>query len=106
MIYARSPKGLLATRFDESRLAVSGTAVPVVDGVITNLSGGAHFDLSPSGTLAYVPGINGESDRELAWVTLDGDRDARRRHARDGPHLVALARRDPRSLEQHHRHQP
>jgi Tol biopolymer transport system component len=63
---------LLATRFDESRLAASGQAVPIADGVITNLSGGAHYDLSPSGTLAYVPGTIGESDRELAWVTLDG----------------------------------
>jgi serine/threonine-protein kinase len=71
LIYARA-EGLLATRFDESRLAVSGTPVPIVDGVVTNLSGGAHFDVAPSGTLAYIPGINAESDRELAWVTLDG----------------------------------
>jgi Tol biopolymer transport system component len=71
LVYARS-EGLLAARFDESRLAVSGQAVPIVDGVITNLSGGAHYDLSPSGTLAYIPGTNGENDRELSWVTLDG----------------------------------
>jgi serine/threonine-protein kinase len=71
LVYARS-EGLLAARFDESRLAVTGQAVPIVDGVITNLSGGAHYDLSASGTLAYIPGTNGENDRELAWVTLDG----------------------------------
>lgn len=71
LVYARS-EGLLAAPFDESRLALAGQAVPVIDGVITNLSGGAHFDLSPSGTLAYVPGTLGEADRDLVWVTLDG----------------------------------
>jgi Tol biopolymer transport system component len=71
LVYARS-EGLLAAPFDESRLALTGQAVPVVDGVITNLSGGAHFDLSASGTLAYVPGTIGEADRDLVWVGLDG----------------------------------
>jgi Tol biopolymer transport system component len=71
LIYARS-EGLLATRFDERTLTITGQAVPVVDGVVTNLSGGAHFDLSPSGTLAYLPGALGENERELKWVSLDG----------------------------------
>ncbi len=71
LVYART-EGLLAAPFDESTLAVTGQAVPVADSVITNLSGGAHFDLSPSGVLAYVAGNSGESDRELAWATLDG----------------------------------
>ncbi len=71
LVYARS-EGLLAAPFDESSLAVTGQAVPLVDGVITNLYGGAHFDLSPSGTLAYVPGAFGESERELLWVARDG----------------------------------
>ena len=39
---------------------------------MTNLSGGAHFDLSASGTLAYVTGVAAEAERELAWVDLDG----------------------------------
>jgi serine/threonine-protein kinase len=71
LVYARS-EGLLAARFDESRLATTGQAVPIVDGVLTNLSGGAHYALAPSGTLAYVQGAISESDRELAWVALDG----------------------------------
>jgi Tol biopolymer transport system component len=40
--------------------------------VITNLSGGAHFDVSASGTLAYVPGTTVETERDLVWVSLDG----------------------------------
>ena len=71
LVYAR-PEGLLAAPFDEASLALTGQAVPVIDGVITNLSGGAHFDLSSSGTLAYIPGALGESERELVWIARDG----------------------------------
>src|SRR5262245_18924483 len=70
LVYARSD-GLLAAPFDADRLTVTGPPVPIVDNVITNLSGGAHFDV-PSGTLAYVPGTLGEAERALVWVTLDG----------------------------------
>jgi eukaryotic-like serine/threonine-protein kinase len=71
LVYARS-EGLLAGVFDASRLALTSQAIPVVDAVVTNLSGGAHFDLSASGTLAYVPGTIGEADRQLVWTSLDG----------------------------------
>jgi len=71
LVYARS-EGLLASAFDEASVALVGQAVPVVDGILTNLSGGAHFDVSASGTLAYVPGVFEESARELVWVARDG----------------------------------
>ena len=71
LLYARS-EGLLAAPFDARALKVTGTSVPIVDGVLTNLSGGAHFDIGSEGTLAYVPGTHGEADREMVWVTLDG----------------------------------
>jgi hypothetical protein len=71
LVYARS-EGLLAAPFDEASLKLTGQPVPVVDDVVTNLSGGAHFDISANGTLAYVPGTVGESDRDLMWVTLEG----------------------------------
>jgi serine/threonine-protein kinase len=73
LIYARS-EGLMAAKFDTARLETTGQAVPVLDSLITNLSGGAHFDVSATGTLAYVPGSFGEEDRDLAWVTVDGSR--------------------------------
>ena len=44
LLYARA-EGLLAAPFDADRLAVTGPPVPIVDNVITNLSGGAHFDV-------------------------------------------------------------
>ena len=70
LVYARS-EGLLAAPFDVERLAVTGPSVPMVDNVITNLSGGAQFDVAGS-TLAYLEGSLGEADRDLQWVTLDG----------------------------------
>jgi len=71
LVYARA-EGLMAAGFDEKTLALAGQPVPIVDSVMTNLSGGAHFDLAPNGTLAYVVGSNAEASRELAWVDLTG----------------------------------
>jgi eukaryotic-like serine/threonine-protein kinase len=73
LVYARA-EGLLAARFDPSTLTLTGAPVPVVDAVLTNNSGGAHFDLARDGTLVYIPGTNGENKRELAWVTREGQR--------------------------------
>jgi Tol biopolymer transport system component len=70
LLYART-EGLLAAPFDAERLEVTGPPVPILDDVVTNLSGGAHFDVA-GGTLAFVPGTLGEADRDLVWVTLDG----------------------------------
>jgi eukaryotic-like serine/threonine-protein kinase len=73
LVYARA-EGLLAAPFDASALRLTGTPVPIVERVVTNNSGGAHFDLSREGTLAYIPGTNAEANRELVWVTRDGQR--------------------------------
>ena len=70
LLYARA-EGVVAAPFDVDRLAVTGAPVPIVDNVITNLSGGAHFDIG-GGTLAYIPGSLGEGNRDLVWVMLDG----------------------------------
>ena len=71
LVYARA-EGLMAAPFDLGRLELAGSPVPVLDGVITNLSGGVHFSVSSGGTLAYVPGGIGEQDRDLVWVERDG----------------------------------
>lgn len=71
LVYARQD-GLMAAPFDETTLKVTGTGVPMFDGLITNLSGGAHFDVSATGTLAYAPGAANEANRELQWVAVDG----------------------------------
>jgi Tol biopolymer transport system component len=71
LVFARL-EGLLAAPFDAATAAITGQAVPMSDAVITNLSGGAHFDISATGTLVYVPGASMETDRDLVWVALDG----------------------------------
>jgi Tol biopolymer transport system component len=71
LVYARS-EGLLAAPFDEQTLKLTAQPVPVVDGVLTNVTGGAHFAVAADGTLAYVAGRSSEADRELVWVTPDG----------------------------------
>jgi Tol biopolymer transport system component len=71
LVYARS-EGLLAAPFDEQTLKLTAPPVPVVDGVVTNLTGGAHFAVAAGGTLAYVAGGSAQAERELVWFTTDG----------------------------------
>ena len=70
LVYARS-EGLLAAPFDADALKVTAQPVPVVDGVVTNVTGGAHFAVA-GGTLAYVAGGSVQAERELVWLTTDG----------------------------------
>jgi Tol biopolymer transport system component len=72
LVYAQAD-GLLAAPFDLDTLSLTGPAVPVLDNVITNLSGGAHVAFSNSGTMAYLPGVLGELDRTLIWVDRKGE---------------------------------
>ena len=71
LVYARA-SGLLAAPFDTTRLQVTASPVPILDGVVTNLSGGAHFAFSSSGSLAYVAGGLTESTRAIALVDRSG----------------------------------
>jgi hypothetical protein len=71
LVFAR-PEGLHAAPFDLKQLRVIGPAMPVVDGVAVNLSGGAHFDVSADGLLAYVPGGLDELNKTALWVARDG----------------------------------
>jgi serine/threonine-protein kinase len=71
LIYARA-SGLLAAPFDAARVQLTGSPVPILDGVVTNLSGGAHVSFSPSGSLAYVEGGLAEAARVVAVVDRNG----------------------------------
>jgi len=71
LVYAR-PEGLHAAPFDIDRLQLAGRSMPVLDGVLTNLSGGAHFSISASGLLAYIPGQLDELHKTLLWVDRNG----------------------------------
>ncbi len=69
LVYLRAGT-LMAVPFDVSKLEISGTPVPVVDGVMQSAGGGGHYSFSRNGHLAYVPG--GEPARTLAFVDRQG----------------------------------
>jgi len=64
---------LFAVRFDLDRLETMGEAVPVVEGVLTNLStSGAQVAFSADGTLVYVPGVAATPASAIDWLARDG----------------------------------
>ena len=74
IVYAHAGS-LMAVPFDLSRIELRGAPVPVQEGVVTTAltSGGAEYDVTPSGMLAYVPGNAKAPVRSLAWVDRSGN---------------------------------
>ena len=62
---------LSASRFDAARLAVTGPAVPLVNGTITKGST-ANFGVSREGTLTYVPGSTINYVSRFIWISREG----------------------------------
>jgi serine/threonine-protein kinase len=73
IVYAHAGS-LVAVAFDLSRMEISGSPVPVQEGVVTSAltSGGAEYDVTPSGLLAYVSGNAKPPARSLVWVDRKG----------------------------------
>jgi eukaryotic-like serine/threonine-protein kinase len=72
LIYAQGGN-LMALPFDPQRLAVTGAAVPAVEGVLQSpSSGAAQYSFSATGTLVYVPGGTQAGQRRLVWVNRNG----------------------------------
>lgn len=78
LVYAVG-NSLLAMPFDLTRLEARGSPVPVVEGVarpLSSLSSGvAQYDVSATGTIAYLPGSAGRGGNEpksLAFAGRDG----------------------------------
>jgi serine/threonine-protein kinase len=65
---------LRAVPFDVDRLQVTGNPAPVVDGVVTKLSGAADFAVARDGSLVYVAGAaqSATGNRSLVWVDSTG----------------------------------
>jgi len=89
---------MLAAPFDARRLAITGSAVPVVEGV-SLMTGGAQIAFSRTGTLIYVPGpvTEGGGQEVLAEVSPAGETTPLRvppadyrfpRVSRDGKHVA------------------
>jgi Tol biopolymer transport system component len=72
MVYAQAGS-LLAVPFDLAHLKVTGSPVPVLDGVLTGLnSGNALFTISSDGTLAYMTGGNALATGQVVLVSQNG----------------------------------
>jgi serine/threonine-protein kinase len=68
---------LFAVGFDLDTLTVTTpTPTPVIDAVLTKDSGAADFDISANGTLVYIRGSSGSSQRSIAWVDRTGRQEA------------------------------
>jgi eukaryotic-like serine/threonine-protein kinase len=64
---------LMAVPFDLQRLVVTGTAVPVIEGVLQSINGAALYSFSASGSLVYVRGGVQASELRLVWVNRNGE---------------------------------
>ena len=62
---------LVAVPFDRQRLAITGAAVPVIEGVLA-AGGVAQYSFSSTGTLIYVPGSSQAVGLKLVWVDRKG----------------------------------
>ncbi|MFC1633778.1 protein kinase [Planctomycetota bacterium] len=71
IVYADN-KTLYAVRFDLEKLKVVGSAVPVVQDVMTPGSGSAQCTISGEGSLAYIPGVMRSAELTPVWVDRQG----------------------------------
>jgi serine/threonine-protein kinase len=72
LVFVRSGS-LWAVPFDQSRLEVRGTPVPVIEQIRVESGGAVQYDISDDGTLVFVPGAPVNRDqRPLLLVSIDG----------------------------------
>jgi hypothetical protein len=63
----------MAVPFDPQRLAVTGSAIPAVEGVLQSpVSGAAQYSFPSTGTLVYIPGGIQSAQSRLVWVNRNG----------------------------------
>jgi Tol biopolymer transport system component len=87
---------LVAVPFDPQRLEMTGTAVPVVQGVLQSpTNGAAQYSFSATGSLVYVSGGVLSAQRRLVWVNRNGEEQpvAAPAHAYFAPRLSPDGRR-------------
>ena len=73
LVYAVEDGSLRAVPFDVDALHVTGTPVPLVEGVmVKNPPGAANFSVSDQGALVYTTAASASNDRTLALVDRRG----------------------------------
>jgi Tol biopolymer transport system component len=95
LVYAQGGT-LAAVPFDPQRLAVTGAAVPLVEGVLqSTVDGDAQYGFSATGSLAYIPGTTQATQLRLVWVNRNGAEQplAAREHAYVNPRISPDGRR-------------
>jgi Tol biopolymer transport system component len=95
LVYAQGGT-LMAVPFDPPRLAATGAAVPMVEGVLQSpVNGAAQYGISATGSLAYVSGGVQSAQSKLVWVSRNGAEQplAAPAHAYLGPRLSPDSRR-------------
>jgi eukaryotic-like serine/threonine-protein kinase len=63
---------LMAVGFDRETLHVTGTPVPVVQGILQLSTGAAQYSVSGTGTLVYIPGSLQGGSKRIVWVSRNG----------------------------------
>ncbi|MCH7749816.1 MAG: PD40 domain-containing protein, partial [Acidobacteria bacterium] len=77
LVYAVEDGSVRAVPFDATLLEVTGSPVPLVEGIAVKNSGAANFSISDNGRLVYVLGTGGGGrQRSLVWVDRDGREEA------------------------------
>jgi Tol biopolymer transport system component len=62
---------LMAATFDSKRLQITGSAVPMVEGILRiPVISGAQYDFSGTGSLVYIPAV--QAAEQLVWVSRNG----------------------------------
>ncbi len=74
LVYVTADGTLMAVPFDETRLTLTGDAVPLAEGLRIGSRGELDLSVSETGSLFYTTGsVEGTGRRrELVWVTRDG----------------------------------
>jgi Tol biopolymer transport system component len=76
LLYAQEGN-ILAAPFDAQRLAITGPAAPLVEGVLqSRVTGAAQYAVSTTGSLVFVSGGMQTDHRKLVWVDRIGKEQA------------------------------
>jgi len=79
LLYVASDGTLRAVPFDARSREVTGTPVPLVEGIASGVSGAADYSVSRAGRLIYAEGaaaVAGVIPWQLVWVDREGREDA------------------------------
>ena len=73
LVYAVQDGSVRAVPFDVTSLEITGNPVPLVEGVMVKVNGGADFSISDDGRLVYAVGTGGgDAQNTLVWVDREG----------------------------------